>query len=87
MLQYGLMLRDFWLLILTSLSYSLAASSSFVQEVSHPELTWANLKTIAVMFWQLVLIGILLFDVGWRRYFFFTRGPAIIPIWYQICSV
>ena len=35
----------------------------FVQEVSQPELTWANLKTIAVLFWQLVLIGVLLFDV------------------------
>ena len=34
-----------------------------VQEVSQPELTWANLKTIAVLFWQLVLIGDLLFDV------------------------
>ena len=48
-------------LIPTWLNQRLAAY--FVQEVSQPELTWANLKTIAVLFWQLVLIGALLFDV------------------------
>ena len=52
----------------------------FIQEVSQPELTWANLKTIAVLFWQLVLIGVLLFDVRWCRYLFFTLDPATIPV-------
>ena len=42
-------------------SYCLAPSID--HEVSHPELTWANLKTVAVLFWRWVLMSVFLFSV------------------------